>query len=144
MSEQVEPSADELQTQLDALDVPPNIDPRLLEIWIRREQDEVERRKRKYLPPPAHYGRKLSLVFAAVIGIGVMCLSIILGLVQGKEADVILKTTCKAFLFYTFAGFFAGIIAEYCVTDSVETLLREIYRRSRETEVITEEAASED
>ncbi|MDR3234074.1 MAG: hypothetical protein LBT46_10505 [Planctomycetaceae bacterium] len=139
MSESAELSASGLQTQLEALEIPLNIDPRLLEIWLRREQDEIARRQKKYVPPPVHYGQKLSLVFAAVVGIGVMCMTIILGLVQGKEPEVILATTCKVFLFYTLAGYFTGIIAEYCVTDSVETLLREIIKRSREAGRMEEE-----
>ncbi|GHT09659.1 hypothetical protein FACS1894170_00560 [Planctomycetales bacterium] len=131
MSEIVDYSADELQSQLETLQIPSNIDPRLLEIWIQREQAAIDKKKQRYKPPTVRSGRKLSLVFAAVIGVGVMCLSIILGLVQGKETAEILPTTCEVFLFYTIAGYVAGIIAELCVTDSVETILREIVKRTR-------------
>ncbi|GHT40545.1 hypothetical protein FACS189443_1030 [Planctomycetales bacterium] len=124
-------SAESLLAQLEALEIPPNIDPKLLEIWLRREHEKIEHRNIKYVTPPTKFGRKLSLMFSAYIGIGVMCLSIVLGLVQGKEPNAILQTTCVVFLVYTIAGFFVGIIAEYCVTDSVETLLREIVRRTQ-------------
>ncbi|GHT25352.1 hypothetical protein FACS189419_10170 [Planctomycetales bacterium] len=137
-------SADELQAQFDALEIPPNIDPRLLEIYLQREQDEIERKRKRYISPPPKYGRKLSQMFAAYIGIGVMCLSIVLGLVQGKEPADILHTTCIVFLLYTIAGFFTGVIAEHCVTDSVETLLREIVARSKGAALDRNNAAPQD
>jgi len=126
-------SADELQAQFEALVIPPNIDPRLLALWMQREQDEIEHRRRKYIKPPRTFGRSLNRLFAAYIGISVMCLAIVLGLIQGQEPAIILKMSCIAFLVYTLVGAFVGLIAERCVNDSVETLLREIVHRSRET-----------
>ena len=125
--------AAEMEAQIDKLDIPPNIDPRLLTLWIQREQGEIERKKRKYIKPPRKYGRSLNRLFAAYIGIAVMCLTVTLGLLQGHEATTILKTACIAFLVYTIIGAFVGLIAERCVNDSVETLLRDIVNRSRET-----------
>ena len=125
--------ANELQAQFEALVIPPNIDPRLLALWMQREQDEIERKRRKYIKPPHKYGRSLNRLFAAYIGISIMCLAIVLGLVQGQAPEAILKMACIAFLVYTIVGAFVGLIAERCVNDSVETLLREIVHRSRET-----------
>ena len=121
-----------LQAQFEVLDIPPNIDPYLLTLWLRREQDEIERKRRKYVKPPQKFGRNLDRLFAAYIGIAVMCLSVILGIIQWQEPAVILQTTCVVFLVYTIIGFFVGTIAEQCVGDSVETLLRDIVKRSRE------------
>jgi len=121
-----------LQAQFEALDIPSNIDPHLLALWMQREQDEIERKKRKYVKPPRKYGRSLNRLFAAYIGIAVMCLAVVLGLIQGLEPTAILKTACIAFLIYTIIGAFVGLIAERCVNDSVETLLRDIVNRSRE------------
>jgi len=121
-----------LQAQFEALVIPPNIDPRLLELWIQREQDEIERKRRKYVPPSKKWGRSLDRLFAAYIGIAVMCLSVIVGLIQCQEPTAILQTTCIVFLVYAIIGFFVGFIAERCVKDSVETLLRDIVKRSRE------------
>lgn len=120
-----------LQAQFEALEIPPNIDPYLLALWMRREQDEIDRKKRKYIKPPQKHGRNLNRLFAAYIGIACMCLAVILGLIQNQETTTILKTTCIAFLIYTIIGFFVGMIAEHCVSDSVETLLRDIVNRSR-------------
>jgi len=117
------------------LDIPSNIDPRLLALWMQREQDEIERKKRKYLKPPEKVGRSLDRLFAAYVGIAVMCLSVVLGLIQGQEPTAILRMTCIVFLVYTVIGFFVGTIAERCVNDSVETLLRDIVKRSREAGV---------
>ncbi|MDR0520225.1 MAG: hypothetical protein LBH00_00050 [Planctomycetaceae bacterium] len=130
-SHSAEETAAAFQSQFEALEIPPNIDPQLLAIWLEREQAEIDRKKRKHEQPPKLSGRKLNRLFAAYIGITVMCISIMLGLVQHREASSILQTTCIVFLIYTVAGFFVGMIAERCVADSVETLLRDIVRRSR-------------
>ena len=121
-----------LQAQLEALDIPANIDPYLLALWLQREQDEIDRKRRKSIKPPQKVGRSLDRLFAAYVGIAVMCLSLILGIIQHQEMGVILQTTCVVFLVYTIIGFFVGSIAERCVGDSVETLLRDIVKRSRE------------
>ena len=124
-------AAASFQEQFEALDIPPNIDPHLLALWMQREQEEIERRQRKDVKPPTKNGRRLERLFATYIGITVMCLSVVLGLIKGFDPTVILQTTCIAFLVYTVIGFFVGIIAERCVEDSVESLLREIVKRSR-------------
>jgi hypothetical protein len=122
-----------MQAQLEATEIPPNVDPHLLALWFQREQDKIERKKRKFVKPPKQYGRSLVRLFPAYIGITVMCLAVILGLIQGQEPDAILKTTCVAFLVYTIFGFFIGMVAEWCVNESVETLLRDVVNRGRAT-----------
>jgi len=124
--------AEAWQARFEALDIPSNIDPQLLALWMQREQDEIERKRRKYVKPPQKYGRSLNRLFAAYVGIAVMCISVVLGLIQGQEPTTILKTACVAFLVYTIIGAFVGLIAERCVSDSVETLLRDIINRTRE------------
>ena len=126
-------NAAELEAQFEALYIPENIDPRLLELWIEREREKIERSQHKATAPPSRlYGRRLTRLFPAYIGIAVMCLSIILGLIQWQEPTVILQSACIAFLTYTIIGMFVGLIAERCINDSVETLLRDIVKRSRE------------
>ena len=135
------------QEQFEALDIPSNIDPHLLALWIQREQEEIERGQRKSIKPPANKGRKLEHLFAAYIGITVMCLSVVLGLIQGFDPTTILQTTCIVFSVYTVIGFFVGTIAERCVEDSVESLLREIVKRSRAAgmqTIETENVSSDD
>ena len=122
-----------LQAQIDLLDIPSNIDPRLLALWIQREQNEIEQKRKNYVKLPKRHGRTLDRLFAAYIGIGVMCLSVVLGLIQRQEPTAILQTTCIVFLTYAIIGVFVGVIAERCVHDSVESLLRDIVQRSRET-----------
>ena len=122
-----------LQAEFEALHIPSNIDPRLLALWIEREQNEIERLNRKKEQPPKKFGRSLVRLFPAYIGIAVMCLSILLGLVQLQEPTTILQMACVAFLVYTIVGVFVGMIAEHCIDDSVETLLRDIVNRSRKT-----------
>ena len=125
-----------LQAEFEALYVPPNIDPRLLALWIEREQARFERNRQKQIQPPSpkEGGRSLLRLFPAYIGIAVMCFSVILGLIQRQETLALLQTACIAFLIYTIIGFFVGMIAERCVSDSVETLLRDVVKRSREAE----------
>jgi len=133
-----EEDAAALQEQFETLDIPPNIDPRLLALWIQREQDAIDLKRRQYVKPPAKHGRALNRLFAAYIGIGVMCLSVVVGLIQHQEPTAILQTTCIVFLIYTIIGAFVGMIAERCVNDSVETLLRDIVKRAREAAQDTE------
>ena len=121
-----------LQAQFDALELPLNIDPRLLALWMQREQDEIDRKRQKFIKPPQTFGRSLNRLFAAYIGISVMCLAVILGLLQGQEATTTLKIACIAFLVYTIIGAFVGLLTERGVSDSVESLLRDIVHRSRE------------
>ena len=125
-----------LKAEFDALHIPPNIDSRLLALWIEREQEAIEREQQKTTPPsqPKKYGRSLLRLFPAYIGIAVMCLSIILGLIQRQEPATILQMACVAFLIYTIVGFFIGMIAENCVNDSVETLLRDVVKRNQTME----------
>jgi len=120
-----------MQAEFEALHVPPNIDPRLLALWIEREQVAIERKQRKAPPPPREPGRSLVRLFPAYIGIAVMCVAVLLGLIQNRETTAILQTACITFLIYTFIGIFVGVIAERCVNDSVETLLRDIIKRSQ-------------
>ena len=122
------------QTQFEALDIPPNIDPMLLALWMQREQKAIERKKQKTVKPPKRYGHGLNRLFAAYIGIAVMCISVLLGMLQGLEPEAILKTACIVFLVYTVVGAFVGVVAERCVSDSVETLLRDIVNRTRQAE----------
>lgn len=119
------------QAQFEALDIPPNIDSTLLALWMQRKQNEIKRNKGESDIPPKKHGRSLNRLFAAYVGIAVMCLSIVLGLIQGQEPTTILKTACVAFLVYTIIGAFVGLISERCVNDSVETLLWDIVNRSR-------------
>ena len=122
-----------LQAEFDSLYIPPNIDPHLLALWVEREQNKIERAKKKQAPQRyKQIGCRLTRLFPAYIGISVMCLAIILGLLQCQETQAILQMACVVFLAYTCLGLFAGLIAERCVNDSVETLLRDIVHRSRE------------
>ncbi|MCL2005162.1 MAG: hypothetical protein FWG73_03260 [Planctomycetaceae bacterium] len=124
-----------LQAEFEALYIPKDIDPTLLALWIEREQHMIKLKEQRGQPPPPPktFGRSLSRLFPAYIGIAVMCFSIILGVLQGKEPTLVLQIACIAFLVYTVIGFFVGIVAEYCVTESVETLLRDVVKRSRES-----------
>ncbi len=119
-------------SQFESLAIPDNIDPRLLELWIYREQEEIEKNQRRDEKKESSRHRKLTWLFASYVGIVIMCFAIISGLIQGQETEAILKQTCQAFLVFTIIGFFAGWIIEYCVVDSVESLLREAVKRSQE------------
>jgi hypothetical protein len=126
-------SADEMREQLAAIEIPENIDSRLLELWLYRERQEIEslekKEKKRYTIPQ---GRSLGRIFAAFTGVIVMMAMILLGLIQGKEANDILINVCIAFLVYTIIGFLIGYFVEKCVADSVDSLLREIIKRGNE------------
>jgi hypothetical protein len=120
------------QAQLESLEIPPNIDPKLLALWLEREREAVKNQEKPKRSLPRYRHRKLSRLFAAYIGIIIFCVAVILGFVQRRETVEILNNACIFFLIYTVVGFFIGWVIEYCVNDSVETLLREIVRRSDE------------
>ena len=147
MSTEHTPSTEEqrssFQSVLESLEVPQNIDPRLLALWIEREQEEWAKKQKDTRTSKKEKTRKLSILFAAFLGILAMCLTIVLGLVHNLETGEILANACQTFLVYTVIGFAAGLIAEYCVAESVETLLREIIRRSHEAEPPSTEQAAE-
>ena len=119
--------------ELARLDIPPNIDPRLFALWLERENKAFEQKRhehdvatRQLLRP----GVSLIPLLGAFLGITAMIVTILLGIVQANEAKDTLFLACKTFLGYTIIGCFAGWIAERCVRDSVETMLREIARRT--------------
>ncbi|MDR1270060.1 MAG: hypothetical protein LBK82_11105 [Planctomycetaceae bacterium] len=125
--------ASDFLAQLESLEIPPNIDPKLLALWLERERETIKNQEKSKKKPKSKFQhRKLSRLFAAYIGIIVFCFAIVLGFVQQKETFEILNNACLSFLVYVVIGFFVGLVAEYCVNDSVETLLREIIRRSDE------------
>ena len=139
----IEEQSDPFQELLESLAIPPNIDPRLLALWIERERDEWEKKQQTPKIRKKDKLRGLGASFAAFIGIVAMCLTILLGLVQGAERPEILTSACQAFLIYTIIGYLAGLIAEYCVADSVETLLRDIIRRGHEAGMAESEGVKE-
>ncbi|MDR2439955.1 MAG: hypothetical protein LBE12_11370 [Planctomycetaceae bacterium] len=122
----------DFQKQLESLEIPPNIDPKLLALWLEREREAIKNQEKPKPPKSKYHHRKLNRLFAAYIGIVLFCLTIVLGFVQQKETSEILNNACLCFFVYTVIGFFVGWLVEYCVNDSVETLLREIIRRSNE------------
>ncbi len=140
---QPEEPRDPFQEILETLEIPPNIDPRLLALWIEREREEWGKKQQLSQTRKKRKTRSLGAPFAAFLGIVAMCLTILLGIVQGMESSDILSNACQTFLVYTIIGFFAGLVAEHCVTDSVETLLREIIRRGHEAEQTQTERVSE-
>lgn len=131
--------------QFQSLEIPANIDPRLLALWLEREQEEIRKHQRTGEPamPPVKQGQRLGSLFGAYIGIAAMCLIIILGLVQGRESAAILIAACKGFLGYGLIGFIVGSIVERCLAESVETLLREIIRRSDAAAAAAAETSAE-
>lgn len=129
--------------QFEALEIPPNIDPRLLALWLQREQAAIEGKTKSQSQSTQNRGRQLNRMFAAYVGIVVMCLVIVLGLIKGQEPNVILQSCCQAFLIYAIIGFVVGSILESCITDSVETLLREIVRRTNEAAALAQSDAAQ-
>jgi hypothetical protein len=119
--------------QFEALEIPPDIDPKLLNLWLEREREEFEKEeKQKHTLERVERGRNLCVLFAAFIGITVMCFAIVLGFIQQKDPTEILVGTCKVFLIYSIIGFVIGWVADTCVRESVEVLLREILRRNQD------------
>ena len=95
--------------------------------------------QKKYLLPtvpkeePPVKQRRLSVLYAAFIGVGAMVMVIILGVIRSTDVDIILVNCCRSLIVFCVIGFIAGKIAEMCVRDSAKSMLREMLQRTDDT-----------
>lgn len=111
---------------LGSIAVPPGVPANLLEAWIDKEKKKLyaEKAKEERLGHP----RSLGKVFATYIGVLAMILAVTLGLFQEQSTAEILDTACRSLIVYGIIGFFAGLIAEHVLRESVETVVREVVK----------------
>lgn len=114
---------------LSRLEIPPNIDPTILQVWIERERKVFEQ-KTEGKSLAAKNGVTLPRVLAAYIGVVSLLVVVLLGILRGQSADYVLIAACKTLLLYICVGYLAGHIAEYCVRESAIALAREVVRNS--------------
>lgn len=113
---------------LGTFSVPKDMDPVLLETWAERERRE--RGENVEEKPVPKQSQPLFLLFAAYIGVLGMILTILLGLWHGREAPLVLDAAIRNLLLFAAIGAFAGLVAEYAINESVETIVREVVGRS--------------
>lgn len=135
-----EPTEQELSPEarfekmLSEIEIPENIDPELLNIWLERERRNFINREEPEIPLSQPGGYSLNRTLAAFIGVLGMITTIALGLVRGEASDLLLCSACFSLFFYAGLGFLAGLIAEYCIRESTEVLAREIVTKSESPE----------
>ncbi|MGL4942391.1 MAG: hypothetical protein ACRC46_04285 [Thermoguttaceae bacterium] len=114
---------------------PRGIDPVLLYVWRERrkrlEEAEAAEQARE-LPPQIRQHHKLSITYAAYLGVVGMIAAIIFGLLGEVEPREIIDTATTSLFAFAAIGYVFGWIAEFCVRESVIFMLREVVRRGDE------------
>ncbi len=118
--------------QLGAIPVPSNIDPSIIDIWLEKEKKALFAEQLHEKSKGDVRERPLSTLFMVYIAVVGMIVAIILGIVNGSPAAEILDTAFRSLLCYGVIGFVIGLIAEHTVRESVETVVREVVRKSDE------------
>lgn len=118
------------QQMLSGVEIPRNIAPELVNLWLERERENFKRQEEPELPPNEPTGLSLDRVLAAFIGVIGMIVTIVLGLVRADDMALILRSACFSLVLYSVIGFIAGLIAEHCLRESAEALAREIVVKS--------------
>ena len=119
----------DFEKMLNTLEIPRNIDPTVLNLWLERERKVFDERAGKTTACPK-VGMSLARVGMAYIGIIGMLAAILLGFLRGDAAELILLSTAKSLVFYGVIGYVAGLIAEHCIRESTLALAREVVERS--------------
>jgi len=127
---------DEFNRLIASFTIPENMDPVLLEAWLRREKKAFLRKyhlEAEILPPakPA----SLPFTYAGYLSVLVMMVAILLGLLNGTESDLILKKAFPIMFLFFGVGFFIGKIIDNSVHESVKEMVREVIHRSENKEV---------
>jgi hypothetical protein len=116
---------------LGTFQLPQNIDPLLFDTWYNREVRALEAEELEDNPlPETPTGRGLGRVFAVHVGVVAMITTICIGLLNGTPNSDILNNVCWVLIMFTSLGYLAGLVADYAVKESVETIIREVIQRS--------------
>jgi len=121
--------------------IPENIDPILLEAWLRREKKAfLEKQHLETGTPVQARSPSLPLTYATYLSVVMMSVVILLGLLNGTDPSLILpKAFLVMILFFGF-GFIIGFIIDNSVRESVREMVREVIHRSERKE---EQSASQ-
>lgn len=121
---------EEFDALIRTLKVPKNIDPVLLDLWLKREKEFYLQRKRQTQKESDKTSRSLAFVFSGFLAIVVMIVVILLGLLNGEVSSFLLHKTFWAMVCFAALGFFIGHFTEKSVCESAREMIKEVVQRS--------------
>ena len=121
---------------LDTLEIPDNIDPVLLKLWLQREKAQIEANEKS--EPTESKSHSLSLVFAAYLSVLTMILVVLLGMINATPPPMILQKAAFCMICFYAVGYVVGFITENCVRESARELVKEVVMRSSQEPPPTE------
>ncbi len=110
--------------------IPKNIDPILLEAWLRRERKAFLQKHLGAEIPPAPQTAPLPLAYAGYLSMTVMIMVILLGLLSGTEPAQILQKAFYVMICFFGIGFLIGFLINSSVRESAREMVLEVVRRS--------------
>ena len=117
------------------LTIPENIDPILLEAWLRREKKAFLQKKHLDAATPQQApSASLPFTYGAYLAVLVMIVAILLGLLGGTEPDQILQKAFFIMILFFGIGFIIGWIVDNCVRESAREMVLEVVRRGMKNE----------
>ena len=117
--------------------IPENIDPILLEAWLRREKKAFLHKHHleteSCLQPPK---TSLPFTYAGYLSVLTMMVIILLGLLNGTEPSQILQHVFLIMIFFFGIGFLFGWIIDNSIHESVRAMVLEVVHRSGKNEPV--------
>ena len=111
--------------------IPENIDPILLEAWLRRERKAfLQKQEREAETPTQAKTASLPLAYATYLSMVVMMVVIFLGLLNGTESALILRKAFLVMILFFGIGFIIGWVIDNSLHESVREMVREVIHRS--------------
>jgi uncharacterized membrane protein YciS (DUF1049 family) len=133
---------DEFDRMIATFTIPENIDPILLEAWLRREKKAfLQKQELEAGPPIQAKTTSLPFTYATYLSMVVMMVVIFLGLLNGTESAVILRKVFLVMILFFGVGFLIGWVIDTSLHESVREMVLEVVHRSRENEAQTSSQA---
>ena len=115
--------------------IPENIDPILLEAWLRRERKAfLQKQEREAETPTQTKTASLPLSYATYLSMVVMMVVVFLGLLNGTESALILRKAFLVMFLFFGLGYAIGWVIDNSLHESVREMVLEVIHRSRENE----------
>lgn len=127
----------DFEEMLSTFVIPDNIDPVLLEVWMRREKEAFFKKRRgEDVPSLPRSGRKgsFAMLFASYLSVLVMIILILFGMIAGTHPEILLKKVFLMMVCFFILGYIVGIIVDNCISESARAMIRELIKRSHEAQ----------
>jgi len=116
--------------------IPENIDPILLEAWLRREKKAfLQKQEREAEIPTEAKTASLPFSYATYLSMVVMMVVIFLGLLNGTESALILRKAFLVMFLFFGIGYVIGWVIDNSLHESVRAMVLEVIQRSEKKEV---------